>query len=167
MGYTNLPISTLAGGVAAMVIGIGIDYAIHLMNKFKYERKKGLSIKASIEEAVVDSGAAIMGAAFSTIFAFLAFLLGAMPEMGRFGLLMSIGVFYSFIITIFGLPAMLILEERVIHLIRKNLRFGVEGEYHLYEQGELCPDKMEEVELSDEEIKKSVKKNFKVMRKKK
>ncbi len=167
MGYTGLPISTLAGGVAAMVIGIGIDYAIHLMNKFKFERKKGLSIKDAIEEAVVDSGAAIMGAAFSTIFAFLAFLFGLMPEMGRFGLLMAIGVFFSLLITLFGLPAMLILEERLIQLIRKKISFGVEGEYHLFKKGEVHPDGFEEVCLIDNELKESIEKKYKVVRKKK
>lgn len=166
MGYANLPISTLAGGVAAMVIGIGIDYAIHLMNKFKYERKKGLDIKEAVEQAVVDTGSALTGASVATILAFIAFLIGAMPEMGRFGLLMAIGVFYSFILSIFGLPSLLIIEEDVIRYFKTRVHFGIEGEYKLYGKDEVCPDDMKEVDISPEEMKDKVKKKYKVMKRK-
>lgn len=138
MGYTNLPISTLAGGVAAMVIGIGIDFAIHIMNKFKYERKKGLSIKVAIEEAVVDTGTALTATSLTTIAAFLAFLAGQMPEMGRFGILMAIGIAYSLIFSLFGLPALLIIEEKLIYKYKDRFNFGIEGEFHLKKDSEVC-----------------------------
>ncbi|RME30716.1 hypothetical protein D6789_04805 [Candidatus Woesearchaeota archaeon] len=139
MGYTGLPISTLAGGVAAMVIGIGIDYAIHLMNKYKYERKQGFSVSQGIEAAVTDTGVALTGAAIATMAAFLAFLMGDMPEMRRFGILMTLGVGYSFLLSIGALPALLILEERIFFSLKKHLRFGVEAEYFLATQDEVCP----------------------------
>lgn len=137
MGYTNLPISTLAGGVAAMVIGIGIDYAIHLMSKFKYERKKGCDVKKSIELAVVETGTALTATSITTMSAFIAFLVGRMPEMGRFGILMVIGVGYSLIFSVFGLPALLVLEEKIIYKIKNKLKFGVEGELSLATKEEL------------------------------
>ena len=110
MGYFNLGISTLAGGVAAIVIGVGIDYAIHLMNRYKYERKQGKQIKEAVEEAVVSTGTALIATAGTTLAAFFAFLFGTMPEMGRFGILMIIGISYSLFFTIIGLPAMLVAE---------------------------------------------------------
>jgi len=139
MGYVNLPISTLAGGVAAMVIGIGIDYAIHLMNKFKYERKKhkDVTIKEAIELAVVDTGTALTATALTTISAFLAFLIGKMPEMGRFGILMVIGVSYSLFFTVFGLPALLVIEEKIIYYIKQKMRFGIEEEFKLVTEKEV------------------------------
>lgn len=138
MGYTNLPISTLAGGVAAMVIGIGIDFAIHIMNKFKYERKKGRSIKLAVENAVVQTGTALTATSITTISAFLAFLVGAMPEMGRFGILMAIGISYALLFSIYGLPALLILEEKVIYWLKRKMKFGVEGELKLAGKSEVC-----------------------------
>lgn len=131
MGYTGLPISTLAGGVAAMVIGIGIDFAIHIMNKFKHERKKGYDLKKSIELAVVETGTALTATSVTTIAAFLAFLSGQMPEMGRFGILMAIGIIYSLIFSLVGLPALLVLEEKGIYFLKNKMKFGVEGELHL------------------------------------
>lgn len=166
MGYSNLPISTLAGGVAAMVIGIGIDYAIHMMNKFKNERKEGKTVEDAIVSAVQNTGTALTGAAVATILAFLAFLLGSMPEMNRFGLLMAIGVGSAFTLALFGLPSLLILEERLIHIIRKKLHFGVEGEYSLYEKTEVHPDTHEEVDDVPESELKTILKTHKIVRKK-
>ncbi len=137
MGYTSLPISTLAGGVAAMVIGIGIDFAIHIMNKFKYERKKGRSIEESVESAVVDTGTALTASSITSMSAFLAFLTGSMPEMGRFGILMAIGIGFSLIFSLFGLPALLILEEKLLYFIKKNFNFGLEKEFSLKQEDEV------------------------------
>lgn len=131
MGFAGLPISTLAGGVAAMVIGIGIDFAIHVMNKFRYERKSGASVKKSVELAVMHTGVALTATSLTTIAAFLAFMIGVMPEMNRFGLLMAMGIFYSLTFTLIGLPALLVLEERLLYWIKKKGHFGVEGEFHL------------------------------------
>lgn len=133
MGYTGLPISTLAGGVAAMVIGIGIDFAIHIINKFKFERKNGLSILESVELAVVHTGSALGTTSLTTMAAFLAFMVGVMPEMGRFGILMAIGIFYSLVFSIFGLPALLVIEERIIYFVKSKFSFGIENEFVLDE----------------------------------
>ncbi len=126
MGYFNLGISTLAGGVAAIVIGVGIDYAIHLMNRYKYERKQGKKIEEAVEEAVVSTGTALFATAATTLAAFFAFLFGTMPEMGRFGTLMIIGISYSLVFTIIGLPAMLVAEEKLVALY-KNKHYKVKN----------------------------------------
>ncbi len=131
MGYVGLPISTLAGGVAAMVIGIGIDFAIHIMNKFKFERKNGKDIATAIEISVVQTGAALGATSITTIVAFLAFLIGDMPEMGKFGILMAMGIFYSLIFSLIGLPALLIIEEKIIYYVKKKMTFGIDNEFHL------------------------------------
>jgi len=157
MGYNNLPISTLAGGVAAMVIGIGIDYSIHLINKFKNMRKEGNGIRESIETAVSNTGTALTGAALATVAAFLAFLFGKMPEMNRFGLLMAIGVSSAFILAIFGLPALLIIEEKIIHLLSRKLKFGVDGEFVLYDKSEIHPEDFEVICPNDDDLKTLIK----------
>lgn len=166
MGYAGLPISTLAGGVAAMVIGIGIDYAIHLMNRFKYERKHGGTREQAIVAAVQNTGTALTGAAIATILAFLAFLIGSMPEMNRFGLLMAIGVSSAFLLSIFVLPALLIIEEKVIRLLSKRMHFGVEGEYMLCDPKEVVPDDYRVEEPSVEDL-ETLKKRYKIAKKRK
>lgn len=115
MGYFSIPISTLAGGVASMVMGIGIAYSIHILNRYKAERRCGLSIRKSVDLAVVKTGIAVIATSATTLVAFFAFYFGQMPEMGRFGMLMVIGIFYTMVLSIFCLPALLVLEEK-LHL---------------------------------------------------
>jgi len=120
MGYIGLPISTLAGGVAAMVIGIGVDYAIHLRNKFEYERKKGESLSYAVEETMANTGYVLTIVTTVTALAFLSFALGQMPEMGRFGILMTLGVGLAFLLSTIGLPAFFVLEDMILSRIRAN-----------------------------------------------
>ncbi len=131
MGYLDLPISTLAGGVAAMVIGIGVDYSIHLRNKFEYERKKGETLEYAVEETMANTGYVLTTVTIVTGLAFLAFTLGQMPEMGRFGLLMAMGTTLAFILSVIGLPALFIIEEKAIYWVTGHVRFGVEQELSL------------------------------------
>ena len=62
-----------------------------------------------------------------------------MPEMGRFGILMAIGIAYALVFSLFGLPALLVLEEKFIYWLKTRLKFGVEGEFVLAASDETCP----------------------------
>jgi len=111
MGYLGLPLSTLAGSVAALVIGIGIDYSIHILNTYRFHRRDK-TISESLSEAVGETGVAILATSITTISAFMAFLVGKMPEMHRFGIIMSIGIGYALLFSFLLLPSVFVLEER-------------------------------------------------------
>ena len=120
MGHLGIPLSTLAGSVAALVIGIGIAYAIHIGNIYRFKRRDN-TVKEALVEAVDDIGVSIIASAITTISAFLAFLAGKMPEMHRFGLIMSLGIGYAVLFTILLLPAVFTIEEGLMVKIRDSL----------------------------------------------
>jgi predicted RND superfamily exporter protein len=122
MGYLGIPLSTLAGSVAALVIGIGIDYAVHILNTYRYHRRHGESMRNALDKAVGQTGVAILATSITTISAFLAFLTGAMPEMHRFGLIMAIGIAYALIFSFLLLPAIFIIEEQLTHNVYNALK---------------------------------------------
>lgn len=122
MGYLGIPLSTLAGAVAALVIGIGIDYSIHILNDYRYERRTQ-SISESVSNAVNETGVAILATSVTTIGAFMAFLVGEMPEMHRFGLIMSIGIAYSLLFSFFLLPSIFVVEERFVEKIHESVKW--------------------------------------------
>lgn len=122
MGYLGIPLSTLAGSVAALVIGIGIDYAVHILNTYRYHRRHDESTTRSLEKAVGETGVAILATSITTISAFLAFLTGAMPEMHRFGLIMAIGIAYALLFSFLLLPAVFIIEEHLSHRVYTSLK---------------------------------------------
>lgn len=122
MGYLGIPLSTLAGSVAALVIGIGIDYSVHILNTYRFHRRDN-TIGEALSEAVGETGVAIIATSITTISAFMAFLSGMMPEMHRFGLIMSIGIGYSLIFSFFLLPSVFVLEEKAIAKIHDSVKW--------------------------------------------
>ena len=120
MGYLGIPLSTLAGSVAALVIGIGIDYSVHILNTYRFHRREN-TIGEALSEAVGETGVAILATSITTISAFMAFLSGLMPEMHRFGLIMSIGIGYALLFSFFLLPAIFVLEERLMEKIHDSI----------------------------------------------
>jgi hypothetical protein len=122
MGYLGLPLSTLAGSVAALVIGIGIDYSIHILNTYRFHRRDK-TISESLSEAVGETGVAILATSITTISAFMAFLVGKMPEMHRFGIIMSIGIGYALLFSFLLLPSVFVLEEKVMTKIHESLKW--------------------------------------------
>lgn len=120
MGYLGIPLSTLAGSVAALVIGIGIDYSVHIMNTYRFHRRDN-TIGEALSEAVGETGVAIVATSITTISAFMAFLSGMMPEMHRFGLIMSIGIGYALLFSFFLLPSIFVLEEKLMEKIHNSI----------------------------------------------
>ncbi|MBC5793343.1 MAG: MMPL family transporter [Nanohaloarchaea archaeon] len=120
MGYLGIPLSTLAGSVAALVIGIGIDYSVHILNTYRFHRKDN-TIGEALSEAVGETGVAILATSITTISAFMAFLTGMMPEMHRFGLIMSIGIGYALLFSFLLLPSVFVLEEKVMKKIHESI----------------------------------------------
>ena len=169
MGYFDIPLSTLAAGVAALVIGIGIDYAIHFMTRFKLERRRFRAIKEAVEESLSNTGSSLAITAAATIGAFLAFNIGEMPEMGKFGNLMALGILFSLILSLSLLPILLIWEERIIYWVLSKMRIGIEHEFKIVLTKEAidikselpyCPiEKRKELNLRLKEIENELK-NF-------
>jgi predicted RND superfamily exporter protein len=122
MGYLGIPLSTLAGSVAALVIGIGIDYSVHILNTYRFHRRDN-SIGEALSEAVGETGVAIVATSITTISAFMAFLSGMMPEMHRFGLIMSIGIGYALLFSFFLLPSVFVLEEKIMKKIHNSINW--------------------------------------------
>ena len=122
MGYLGIPLSTLAGSVAALVIGIGIDYSVHILNTYRFHRRDN-TIGEALSEAVGETGVAIIATSVTTISAFMAFLSGMMPEMHRFGLIMSIGIGYALLFSFFLLPSVFVLEEKAMKKIHESVNW--------------------------------------------
>lgn len=122
MGYLGIPLSTLAGSVAALVIGIGIDYSVHILNTYRFHRRDN-TIGEALSEAVGETGVAIIATSITTISAFMAFLTGKMPEMHRFGLIMSMGIGYALLFSFFLLPSIFVLEEKIMKRIHESINW--------------------------------------------
>ena len=105
MGFFNVPFTQLSTGLLSLILGIGIDFAIHLVDNIKRNLiHKGL--EESIKDTIKSSGSAIFLSSFTTFFGFLALLGANLLGVQRLGLGLSIAIFSVFVVSICLVPAL-------------------------------------------------------------
>ncbi|WP_456326782.1 hydrophobe/amphiphile efflux-3 (HAE3) family transporter [Palaeococcus sp. (in: euryarchaeotes)] len=117
MGLLGIPMDMVTTVVGAMVVGMGIDYGVHVTNRYYEERKKGNSIEESAEEAIAETGKALLGAALTTIAGFVALGLSILPSLQRLSLTLIMGLSLAALNAIVITPAIIILEEDLMKKI--------------------------------------------------
>jgi len=120
MGLFGIPLDMATAGMGSLLLGMGIDYGIHLMHRYEEERKNGKNIGDAIEIAVVSTGSAVFATTATTIAGFTALTFAPLPMMANLGKVCALGIFFCMVAVMTLLPALLIIEEKyILPAIRK------------------------------------------------
>jgi predicted RND superfamily exporter protein len=79
-------------GMCAILIGLGVDFAILIFGRYQQARNEGAGHAPAIEEAVAKLGRAIFFGALTTSVGFLALLLAGSGGFTQLGVLIAIGI---------------------------------------------------------------------------
>lgn len=112
MGLLNISFTMVYVALIPVLLGVGIDYTIHMLNRYYEERGKGYAVENSSVRSVRTVGLAIALTAITTIIGFFSFGTSSMPPVRNFGLLAGGGVFYIFALTTTMLPSLIVLRDR-------------------------------------------------------
>ena len=93
--------------VGSISIGVGIDYAVHMTQRFREEYKKTLSADYALIKAVSSTGIALFASAISSIVGFGIMAFAPMPLFATYGLLTACMILYAFLASILILPLLL------------------------------------------------------------
>ncbi len=107
-GYNFNQISTT---VAVLLVGLGIDYAIHTILRYREELRKGRNVREAINEMITHLGMGLILATITTIIAFLSNVSSPIPPVQDFGVMNAIGIFGAFIIFTTAIPGIKILID--------------------------------------------------------
>jgi len=109
MGWLGIPLGIATAMFCAIALGIGVDYAVHLVEEV--ERARRLGAAAPVRRAVADAGPAIVAdsVAMGLGFALLAF--SRVPANARLGQLVAFALFASCLLTLGGLAPLLARRE--------------------------------------------------------
>ena len=129
MGWLHLKISIATAGLGAMLLGLGVEYGVFTLTRYKEERSKGNSQLQSIEVSLPSVGSAMIGSSLTTIAGFLALTLSITPMMQHLGLSLAIGIGFCLIAAIGLAPVIILVEERYEHHITEK-RFKKYGRRH-------------------------------------
>ncbi|MBD3288771.1 MMPL family transporter [candidate division KSB1 bacterium] len=123
MGATYLAVGQLNMMTAMMsviLLGLGIDFAIHLITGFTERRAAGDSIAESLEKTFLKSAKGIITGAFTTACAFLSLMISEARGMRELGIVIGVGLLSVLLATMFVLPVMLVLRERRVDRKREQ-----------------------------------------------
>jgi predicted RND superfamily exporter protein len=107
-----------------ILIGLGVDYAIHFTSRYREEVGSGNSINGSTSSTLTSVGIALTLATLATIVGFLTNIVSPLPELKDFGILVSAGIFFAFFLVMTFVPAIRTLLDR---RAEKNSKINTEA----------------------------------------
>jgi len=88
-----------------LVFGLGIDYAIHVVMRYREEIRLGMNVKEAVSRTVTFIGIALLLATITTVVGFLSNLSSPVRLIGQFGVLVALGIISSFVVMTTFVPA--------------------------------------------------------------
>ncbi len=125
MYLLDIRITVMTASIGAMMIGMSVDYSIHLTHRYHENVRQGHD--KSTEDTVVGIGSALFASVTTTIAGFLAMLLGISPNSQVQGKVLAIGIAYAFIVSILILPPLMILQRRFLYSKLDETIFKISG----------------------------------------
>jgi hydrophobe/amphiphile efflux-3 (HAE3) family protein len=102
LGYQG---SIIAQVAPILLVGLGVDYGIHMIMRFREENKKGRNNKKAIAIAIATVGMALLLATITTSIGFMSNTFSSLSILKEFAIMVTIGIVSSFIIMTTFLPA--------------------------------------------------------------
>lgn len=109
MYMTDLTINPVTATIAAIAIGVGIDFATHFTVRFREEFVGEPSRFPAIRRAGTGTGGALSLSALTSIVGFWALSLAPTPIFAMFGQLTAVMVFFALAVSLLVLPSLLLL----------------------------------------------------------
>ena len=105
LGTFTPELTLLAVAVVALLLGLGVDYSIHIMNRFaeEYSTKNNID---RMDRILRSTGMAVFLSTITTMIGFGSLMISSMSPMVVFGFACSVGIFFCFISAIILTPTL-------------------------------------------------------------
>jgi uncharacterized protein len=106
------PLTEVAQIVPVLLVGLGVDYGIHLTSRYRDEVGAGAGVDQAMRTAIGTVGVALVLATVTTAIGFLTNIVNPIPALRDFGILASIGIALSFLLMLTFVPALRTVLDR-------------------------------------------------------
>ncbi len=100
-------LNIISASFAAVLVALGIDYAIHVYNRYIGERAKGETLEQAFVISLENTGWGVIIGMVTTAVAFLSLGATRFSQLAEFGVLAGTGIFLSAPVMLIVLPALL------------------------------------------------------------
>lgn len=112
MGFVGIPLDMMTITIAAIIIGIGVDDAIHYLHRFKKEMASGIDVKSAVKNSHASIGHAIYYTSATVVIGFSVLTVSNFVPTVYFGFLTALAMVLALLANLSVLPALLILFYR-------------------------------------------------------
>lgn len=112
MALTGISFNPVTAMIAAIAIGIGVPYTIHITHRYQEDRLRHEGPEAAIRSTMTHTGGALAGSAFTTVAGFGILVTSTLKPFQQFGLVVGYAIGFAMIAAVLVLPSMLVLWDR-------------------------------------------------------
>ncbi|MEE2704444.1 MAG: efflux RND transporter permease subunit [Myxococcota bacterium] len=106
MGWLGMSLDVARAMIAAVVIGIGVDDAVHVLRQFQVRRAAGADSHDAMRGALQHTGRAVVTTSVALALGFLTLMTSAWQTVATFGFFVALSIMGALAATLFVLPAL-------------------------------------------------------------
>ena len=115
MGVFGIELNIATAMLSSIMIGVGIDYTIHFLWRYREERQNGLVPREAVKKTLTTTGRGIVFNAFSVIIGFVVLLTSGFMPVRFFGFLVVVSIFVCLVGALVFIPALcLVLKPKFL-----------------------------------------------------
>lgn len=109
MSFINIPLDVVTIMISGVAIGVGVDYSIHVLSRYRLELRGGMGREAALAKVVRSTGRGVFFNAATLVLGFGLLVFSSFKAISVFGLLVAATMFTSALGALLVLPAVLML----------------------------------------------------------
>jgi predicted RND superfamily exporter protein len=106
MGILSIELSVAVAMLSSIMIGVGVDYTIHFLWRYREERRLRLEGRAAVRKTLTTTGRGIVFNAFSVIIGFVVLIVSGFMPVRFFGFLVVISILSCLIGALVLIPSL-------------------------------------------------------------
>ncbi len=128
MGLSGIPLDVATVLIGSISLGVGIDYSIHFLNRFKHNYRVSRDKTTALAGTLRTTGKAILINVVTVTAGFLTLLLGSLIPLQRFGILISLTMLSSGSGALLLLPSIILLSpEKLFRGVMERMSLSGTG----------------------------------------
>ncbi|MFC7229409.1 MMPL family transporter [Salinirubellus salinus] len=112
MALLGVPFNVMTALITSFTVGFGVDYSIHVTERYVQELEGGASTAEAVETAALGTGGALLGSAVTDVVGVGVLAFAILEPLQQFGVVTAITIAYSFLASVVVLPSLLVLWTR-------------------------------------------------------
>ena len=105
LALLGIPYTIVTATITALSIGIGVDYTIHIIHRYREEYGRVRNPEVAAVRTLKTTGSALLGSALTTGGGIGVLILSSVPALQQFGITVVITIVYSLILSVLLVPS--------------------------------------------------------------